>query len=587
MIENKSLCMNCMNLRGTSLRCPHCGSTEVINKPEFITAEMIIHKRYLIGSVIRTSGDSTTYIAYDMENDRAVEVIEYHPQSLCIRSTDGITIIPLSGEELVYREFMKDFSEIYSGISMLSDYKAMPEILDTFEENNTVYAICNHKDCISLRDYIYENGVIPWEQAQVMFLPVLSAVIAAHSIGLTHYGISPNTILVDTNDKLTLTGFGIPEARIIGTELKPFIFDGFAAIEQYSAEDKKGKWTDVYGLASTLFFILTNEAPPSAPDRMGSPGLKLSREIVDSIPAHVISALADALQVLPEKRLSSVERLKSELIIKAGSFTVDSGNMKPAKNGRRPYTFDEDDTPAYASRSKYVNEKLGPQIKKSRKFENEESPAEPSKILLFFKKIFTLSPNQKMNLKYGAISAGISLVVLLLLGFALYSIIFGKSDNGTVTTPSGSDNLSSDSYISELTYYDLPDFTGQLYSDVTDHFPMFKLYIVEEKFDETYPAGYILSQSVEEGTQCAEGSPIGVIVSSGSDSTTIPKIIGVSVSEADVLLTNANLHLGEQTEEYSSTYDFGEVIKIVGYSEGDNVSVDSYINVIVSKGPQG
>ena len=43
---------------------------------------------------------------------------------------------------------------------------------------------------------------------------------------------------------------------------------GYAAYEQSFARGKQGPWTDIYGLAATLYRSITGERPPEATERM-------------------------------------------------------------------------------------------------------------------------------------------------------------------------------------------------------------------------------------------------------------------------------------------------------------------------------
>lgn len=71
--------------------------------------------------------------------------------------------------------------------------------------------------------------------------------------------------------------------------------------------------TDVYGFAASLFFALTGELPQDALKRREDPRLLIPTNILRTIPPHVVTALANALQVMPDKRTTTFERLRAEL----------------------------------------------------------------------------------------------------------------------------------------------------------------------------------------------------------------------------------------------------------------------------------
>ena len=62
-----------------------------------------------------------------------------------------------------------------------------------------------------------------------------------------------------------------------------------------------------------FFFALTGELPQDALKRRTDPRLLIPTNILRTIPPHVVTALANALQVMPDKRTSTFERLRAEL----------------------------------------------------------------------------------------------------------------------------------------------------------------------------------------------------------------------------------------------------------------------------------
>ena len=74
---------------------------------------------------------------------------------------------------------------------------------------------------------------------------------------------------------------------------------------------KQGSWTDVYGAAATLYFLLTAHRPPEAPERMQSPDpLQPARQFVPGLPPEFDQVLSRALAVRPEQRLQAIADFK-------------------------------------------------------------------------------------------------------------------------------------------------------------------------------------------------------------------------------------------------------------------------------------
>lgn len=112
---------------------------------------------------------------------------------------------------------------------------------------------------------------------------------------------------------MVLGSFCIAPVRRADADLPADLTPGCAAIEQYVMGYVPDESTDVYGFAASLFFALTGELPQDALKRREDPRLLIPTNILRTIPPHVVTALANALQVMPDKRTTTFERLRAEL----------------------------------------------------------------------------------------------------------------------------------------------------------------------------------------------------------------------------------------------------------------------------------
>jgi len=95
-------------------------------------------------------------------------------------------------------------------------------------------------------------------------LPVISAVGKAHECGIVHRDLKPqNIILRQGTHEVILIDFGISREFTLGATQThtSIISTGYAPPEQYLAEAKRTPATDVYGLAATLYALLTAHVP--------------------------------------------------------------------------------------------------------------------------------------------------------------------------------------------------------------------------------------------------------------------------------------------------------------------------------------
>src|SRR4029450_11598744 len=94
---------------------------------------------------------------------------------------------------------------------------------------------------------------------------LLDGLEQVHRSHFLHRDIKPANIIVDLNDDPTLIDFGSSRASMADrTSAMTAVFTPrFAAVEQLTS-DEQGPWTDIYGLAVTLYFGTMGQPPPTA-----------------------------------------------------------------------------------------------------------------------------------------------------------------------------------------------------------------------------------------------------------------------------------------------------------------------------------
>ena len=578
-MEFKGLCLGCMNNKGDAMQCPKCGYVE--GTPQvlpYLEPGTLLKEKYIVGKHISANGEGVTYIGFDVTTNKKVTVREYLPKTLCSRVKDDDSIIIASGNKLVYQDYLQDFMEIGRALAKLSGLPSVVPVIDMFEANKTAYIVYEFVDGKPLDEIIKRARRFTWEEARPLFLPLISTVNSAHAIGLVHFGISPETIIMTRSGTLKLQGFGSPDAHLAETELTPEFYEGFSAIEQYSLEGKKGKWTDVYAMCAVIFYALTGKRPPDAVSRSYEPRLNMPSDVAQNIPTHVVTALAGGLQVNIETRTHSMEELKNQFTnpVPRRPEPKPVPTSAPASNsgyGDRyvdepPYQDSGARTPAHAASA---------QMNRSAARDYEPDDDEPQ-----------ISPY-----KYGIISGLVGFVVLGVIALICLNLIvipmMNKKQAEEDNTSSAYVESDVESTGSEPTVlYRVPNLVNKKWSSVdgNEKYSNFYIRLKEEVYDENYEEGRIISQTVEAGSTVPQNTPIGVVVSKGSKMRTVPDIIGKTVSEASKELESAGLALGDQAEEYSDDVESGKIIRLNGIEPGQKIQAGSMINVVVSLGPE-
>jgi eukaryotic-like serine/threonine-protein kinase len=117
----------------------------------------------------------------------------------------------------------------------------------------------------SLDAIVERDGAFPVPQAIAIVEQIGSAVALMHDRGLLHRDIKPLNILTRSTGEAVLIDFGLasPFQQDVVEIQDDYTSRGFAPIEQYDRRAKRGAYTDVYGLAATLYFLVTGEIPRS------------------------------------------------------------------------------------------------------------------------------------------------------------------------------------------------------------------------------------------------------------------------------------------------------------------------------------
>ncbi len=533
-----SLCMGCMQELNGSVICPNChfDNSEVQSAP-FLPFGTELAGRYVTGTGLETNGESTRYIAFDKQTGDVVIVSEFLPIGLFSRD-EGQTELKVNYDDrLAFNKLKDEFISYFRIISELKDLSALTNIVDVFEENNTAYAIEEKEDLIPFEEYIERsNGHLDWDIARPLFMPVISALEALHKRGVGHYAVAPKNLFITASGKIRMSGYATENERKRGTALKSQLFSGAAAPEQYEDNFPLDDITDIYGLCSTLFYALTGHLPKSAVERLKDSRLLMSTSTVKSLPPHVVSALANGLQVQRENRITDFDELRSQLSVAHTAKAIQ----------------DE------ISRTASMN------ITKEQSRRN----------------------NGMSHASIVTISVAITVLVLGIAGVfwimqnPLAGLFSGNTDATAASTSS-----------TEWTGPVVPNYVGMKYEDVVkaaasdDSVVVYRDY--NDAYSDKYADGVVMEQYPPAGSKVEQedGITVSVTVSLGAQMRELPAIQGNKIDEAAQSLADAGL-LATAEYQYSDTVAENRVIGYKNHVAGDTLESGSNIIIIVSKGRQ-
>ncbi len=510
-MEKEKLCLRCMRKIGDSNVCPYCkDEASAVQKAPFLPLKTVVGGKYLIGKLVSSNGDGSTYYAFDLELKKPVTLRECFPQGEVTRGDDNYCLVNV-GRAAAFIDAKAKFTKLWNALKEIKGCSALAIVYDVFEDLGTAYAVSEYLgEGETLRDYLLKNeqGYILWDEARVLLMPVLSALGVLHENGIVHGAISPNSLIVGKDGRVKITDFSIDDVRFKGGRLPLELLEGYAAIEQYAEDGDLGPWTDVYGFSTVLYRVLVGSTPMSSVSRATNDKLMIPGKFAEIIPAYVINALVNALQILPEDRTEDVELLRDDLsaspsaaVSAAERYSSMAANRRSERN--EPQRIEVEDEAEDYYEDDYVPQNRG--AKKST--------------------IITL-----------VVSVVVCLAVLLAVIIGIVGI-GGNGDDEKTTSPN---ETVSDSVLEteeQFINISVPDFRGKNIDDV--------------KADETYKDVLTISTVYEDsdqeiGTVIAQDLPEGTIVSSInkrsitlkiSDGLKVPDLAGEDAAEAKKQLT--------------------------------------------------
>ena len=537
MVNTDRLCMGCMNDNGGEQICPICGYDNSGNNPaQYLSVGTWLNaNRYNVGKVVEETGDGVTYIGWDNDNNAVVNIKEYFPAGIAVRSKDRLTVTPDEERGLAFNKGREEFVKLFSALSNVNESVSILRVTDLFESGGTVYAVLSTVSGTTLKAFLLRNGgSLKWEQVKPLFMPLISTVSQLNDAGIYHRGICPDNIIVGRDGKLRLTGFCIQSVRNAHSEFLSQLPSGYMAPEQYLENAENSEGCDVYALGAVLFRTLIGTTPPDAKDRLVNDKLAIPTKITETVPRGALVAIANALKVDPAQRVGSAERLY-KMFEAVATNTVVLPDNKPA-----------DET----------------KVKKG------------------------------SGAKYAIISVLItSLVFVLAILAAVFLFDFGKEPtpseptNNSSFKPSHITSSASSGYAPGTVLFEVPNLVGEkyteVYGEIQTEYSHFQFVVAGRIASDTIPRGAICQQSVEKGTKVERDTVIELYISQGSDKVSLPSIIGKTITDGKNALFDAGFY--SDTVIIRKGFDLdaepGEIYRVASAKDDSTIRSGSQVSI--------
>ena len=341
-------------------------------------------------------------------------------------------------------------------------------------------------------------------------------------------------------------------------------------------------WNNIYGFASSLFFALTGGFPKNALARKEDPRLLIPSSILQNIPPHVVTSLANALQVSAEKRTPTFERMRAEL---SASPTI-TATIEETESLRRipsPVSSQKEERA-----EKNPDEEHGLKGETSQKSKPVQQPSRPSRPPQVRK-----NPGQKGRKKipmfvWVILICAVVLIIVTVVAVVRMSSGNNKSQQATAsqtsemgTADSGITSAVSSTAAEQIT---VPNLVNKKYEDnqQSSSDADYQVVVSKHEYSDTVEAGYIISQTPTAGEKMVKGTAISVIVSDGNALITLPDLAGLTAEDAVNALKSRGFTSVQQENGHSEYVGIGQAYGYKNQNAGDKMAANSTITILIN-----
>lgn len=275
--------------------------------------------KYIIERKLGAGGFGITYKATQQGLNKIVCIKEYFLAGRCVRNSATCAIDIQGDNDKVFTKYREAFVREAKLIATLH-HPNIVEVTDVFDENNTSYMVMEYIEGRSLQDLVEKRGKLPYPEVVNYIAQITSAAGYIHRRHILHRDIKPDNIMITADYKAILIDFG--SAREFEQDKTQhhtsMVTHGYAPIEQYSSNSRKGSYTDIYAIGATMYFALTAEVPEVASSRFENK-MKEPKELNPEIPVEANRTIMKAMQIKAENRHQTVD-----------TFMDDLRNVKPS-----------------------------------------------------------------------------------------------------------------------------------------------------------------------------------------------------------------------------------------------------------------
>jgi eukaryotic-like serine/threonine-protein kinase len=522
----------------------------------------LIGGRYELGRQLGAGGMARVYLGHDRLLDREVAV--------------KVLAEPYASDPQFVERFRREASAA-AGLN----HPNIVAVYDRGEADGSYYIVMEYLSGPDLKQVIRRRAPLPPLQAIDFAQQILAALGAAHRRDVVHRDVKPQNVLVAEDGHLKVTDFGIARAGAQAdmTEAGSVIGTAQYLSPEQARGDEVTAASDCYAVGIVLYEMLTGRVPFDG-DRPVAVAMKQIsdepaplRAVEPSVPPELEAVVMRALAKRPSERYRT-----------AGEFSRALSEARTALDGSGSTTSVMPAAAPATAETRVMDPATGP---------TRVAPPPPDE------------PPGERRRRWPWVVAGIVLLAALAVaGF----LLFGGDEAKAVTIPSVAGQSAAEAQatlqnaglqveVQRVTNGDVetgqaidtepaegtrvdegdtvvlrvsqgpglatvPDVEGDEEAAATAELQRADFEVdTRQEASTDVDEGVVISQSPGGGTRAEVGSTVTIVVSSGPENVSVPDVRQRSLDSAEATLNGAGLVVGNVTEEPSSSFSAGTVIR--------------------------
>ncbi len=510
-----------------------------------MVGETVLGNRYEILRKIGDGGMAFVYEARDRLLNRTVAIKVLRP------------------EFVDDEEFLTKFKREAEAVASLS-HPNIVNVYDVGEDGKVHYIVMELIEGQNLKDIIKNEGTLDEYTALDITKQIAKALGAAHKKGIIHRDIKPHNILISNEGRLVkVADFGI--AKAVSSSTITSTGSVIGSVHYFSPEQAKGKFvsntTDLYSLGIVLYEMIIGRVPFTG----------------DSPISIALQHINDEIEFTQEEKVAIPQSVRNIIKKLTAKSSLDRYQGADELIEDIEYIEKNIDLDFIKEYDNFATQKIDEsELNKALRISDTKPKLDYNKEDLIEEELFTpkktttkrrrakKEENAKSKRRWKIAAVVLSLILIAqIVVIGKVALPFVKGDEVEQgTTPN----------LIDKDLEEAQEIAKKLGVNVR---------VKIEEYSSQIEKDHIISQAPNAGTSINAGDTISVVISKGESQSSIPNIVGMSLSEAQNLLKENKLELGKVDYEYSSKE------KNIVLSQSPNIGnlqPGDRINLVVSKG---